>query len=190
MADIPNRLTGWYLRSGFSLLVAALVAVPVSAAQARDGWFGAEKPGARAVNYGAIPPKGEAANPETIYLRISCSKDGRFLDVFVAETSAALKPGRQVRVTMSAKGVKTSVAGRTLANQLAGVPSLQFRISISASVLAAMTPQGTLRLSAGRWREATSLGGIGGQLKTVLRSCQRIGRKAKWTKPDTAGTSA
>jgi len=169
-------------------MIAAFVLIgPVSAAQARDGWFGAEKPGARAVNYGEIPPKGEPANPETIYLRLSCSKDGRFLDVFVAETSAALKPGRQVRVTLSAKGVKTSVAGRTLANELAGVPSLQFRISVGAPVLAAMKPPAALRLSAGRWRETTSLRGVGNQLKTVLQSCRATGRKAARTLPAPGG---
>lgn len=186
MAQKPYRPAGLCRRFGLGLLVAMLFTVPVSAAQGKDGWFGAEKPGARALNFGEIPPSGEPANPETIYLRLSCSKDGRFLGFFVGETSAALKPGRQVRVTVSVKGVKTSVAGRTLANQLAGVPSLQFRLPIGARVLAAMKSPATLRLSAGRWHETRSLRGIGKQLKTVLRSCRGTGRKAGAAGPPAA----
>jgi hypothetical protein len=151
----------------------ALTVLPLSASQARDGWHGADRPGARALFYGALPPKGRQPNPETIQLMLRCADTGKAIVLFVAETSAKLKPGKKVRVVLSVGKVRSAVTGETKANQLAGVASLRARFSARARVFAAMTDRRTLRISAGGWHNTTPLKGIDGRLKRLLASCRK-----------------
>ena len=154
------------------LLATLLCAFSVSPAEAKDGWFGADKPGARALFYGEVPPAGEPPNAETIYLSLSCAKKGKKIVLFVAETSGKLKPGTTVQVVMSAAMARSRAKGKVLPNQLAGIPSIEAAFPLNAAVFAAMTKTATLRIRAGAWRQATPLKGIGNRLKTVLAVCR------------------
>jgi hypothetical protein len=145
----------------------------VSPAQAKEGWHGADRPGARALFYGELPPKGEPPNPETIQLLLRCAEIRKAIVLFVAETSAKLKPGRAVRVVLSVAGIRSAARGRTMANQLAGVSSLRVSFPIRARVFAAMSEPRTLRISAGGWQSTTSLKGLGGRLKRLLAACRK-----------------
>jgi hypothetical protein len=160
--------------TGSGLALAALLSVlPLSAPQAKDGWHGADRPGARALFYGELPPKGQQPNPETIQLMLRCADTGEAVVLFVAETSAKLKPGKKVRVVLSVGKVRSAVTGETKANQLAGVASLRARFSARARVFKAMTDRRTLRISAGGWHNTTPLKGIDGRLKHLVASCQK-----------------
>ena len=165
-------MSAYLSRSGpvLAILTAMLLACP---AQARDGWHGAETPGARALFYGEVPAKGEPPNPETIQLVLRCADKRKAIVVFVAETSAKLKPGRSVRVVLSVAGVRSEASGRTMANQLAGVPSLRVSFPIRARVFAAMNEPRTLRIRAGAWQSTTPLKGLGGRLKRLLAACRK-----------------
>lgn len=157
-----------------SLVLAILLAgVFVSPAQAKEGWHGAERPGARALFYGELPPKGEPPNPETIQLLLRCAEKRKAIVLFVAETSAKLKPGKAVRVVLSVAGIRSAAKGKTMANQLAGVSSLKASFSLRARVFAAMTEPRTLRIRAGGWQSTTSLKGLGGRLKRLLAACRK-----------------
>lgn len=157
---------------GFALAL-LLASAFVSPAHAKEGWHGADRPGARTLFYGELPPAGEAPNPETIQLILRCADKGKAIVLFVAETSAKLKPGKFVRVVLSVARVRSETIGRTMANQLAGVPSLRARLPIRARVFAAMKERRTLRISAGKWRSALSLKGLGGRLKRLLAACRK-----------------
>jgi len=156
-------------------LVAALLLATNSAAlaEAKSAWFGADAPGARSLFYGAVPPKGEAPNPETIQLLLRCADQGKAIAVFVAETSEKLQPGKAVRVTFSAGKSNSSATGRTMANQLAGVPSLRVTLPLNARVFAGMGERETLRISAGGWESATPLTGLGQRMKHLLAGCRK-----------------
>jgi hypothetical protein len=155
------------------ILTVILLGLPLSAAQAKDGWHGADRPGARALFYGELPPKGQQPNPETIQLMLRCADKGKAVVLFVAETSEKLKPGKSVRVVLSVGKVRSATNGETKPNQLAGVPSLRARFSAQARVFAAMTDRATLRISAGGWQSTTPLNGIDGRLKHLVASCQK-----------------
>ncbi|HUT51484.1 MAG TPA: hypothetical protein VM325_19320 [Alphaproteobacteria bacterium] len=150
-----------------------LAGVFVSPAHAKDGWHGAERPGARALFYGEVPPTGRQPNPETIQLILRCADKGRAIVVFVAETSAKLKPGRALRVLLSVAGVRSAAMGRTTANQLAGVPSLRATLPLHARVFAAMTEPRTLHIQAGGWQRSLPLNGLGGRLKRLTAGCRK-----------------
>jgi len=154
------------------VLATALAILLVSPAQARDGWFGSARPGSKAVFYGEVPRPGERANDETIYLSLDCAGKGRGVAISVSETSKKLKPGRKVRVVVSAAGVRSTAIGKTQTNELAGVPGLEVILPAHARVFAAMRQTATLRISAGGWREATPLRGIGNRLKVLLAACR------------------
>ena len=154
------------------LVLAALFAAQlVSPAQSRDGWFGADKPGARSLSYGEVPQAGERPNDETIYLSLSCVDKGNAIDVWVSESSEKLKPGKNVRVVLSAAGVSSVAMGKTVPNELAGIPGIQVTFPVDARVFAAMTETETLGISAGGWRDSTPLKGLGNRLKTLLAAC-------------------
>lgn len=152
-------------------LAAVLAIVLVSPAQARDGWFGADKPGARALYYGEVPAPGEQPNAETIYLSLACADKGNAIEVWVSESSNKLIPGRKLRVVLSAAGVSSAAMGKTVANELAGIPSIRASYPPAAAVFAAMTETASLRISTGGWRSSTPAKGLGKRLKTLLAAC-------------------
>ena len=158
------------LAPALAILLASLFGSP---AFAKEGWHGADRPGARTLFYGELPPAGEQPNPETIQLILRCADKGKAIVLFVAETSAKLKPGKFVRVVLSVSRVRSETIGRTMANQLAGVSSLRARFSLRARVFAAMTEPRSLRISAGNWQSAIPLKGIGGRLKRLLAACRK-----------------
>lgn len=178
-----DRTGGWARLAVLIVAPALLLAlVPVTggtAAQAKEGWFGGARPGASSVSYGEIPPAGERANPETIYLHLSCTNGGHAVGFFVSETGRALRPGRRVQVTVVAGRVTQRVRGKTLANELAGAPSLQFRVPMRARLLGAINPRNTLTIASGRWRKSFSLRSLGGQFNTVLATCRKMKLKLK-----------
>jgi len=145
----------------------------VPPALAKEGWFGADRPGVRALFYGEMPPAGEPPNPETIQLLLRCADKRKAIVLFVAETSAKLKPGKRVRVVLSVGRVRSATMGRTKANQLAGVASLRANFSLRARVFAAMTEPRALRISAGGWQSTTPLKGLGGRMKRLLAGCRK-----------------
>ena len=155
------------------VLAVLLASMLVSPAYAKEGWHGAKGPGARTLFYGEMPPAGEPPNPETIQLILRCADKGKAIVLFVAETSAKLKPGKFVRVVLSVSRVRSETIGRTMANQLAGVSSLRARFSLRARVFAAMTEPRTLRISAGNWQSTMPLKGLGGRLKRLLAACRK-----------------
>jgi len=90
----------------------------------------------------------------------------------VAETSAKLKPGRSVRVIAAINGVSHTAQGKTLNNELAGVPSLQVTFPANAKMFAVVTARGTLALAAGGWKQSTRLRGIGKRMARLVRACR------------------
>lgn len=136
-------------------------------AQSADGWFGPSG----TLLYGDVPPAGEQSNPETIFLSMSCAETGKSVVLFVAETGSVLQPNQPVRVELVAGGVMSAAVGRTLPNELAGVPSIQVSFPVNAKVFGAMTEKATLELRADAWRKTLPLAGIGGRLTALLTLC-------------------
>jgi hypothetical protein len=153
--------------------LAVLLFLPCTPALAKDGWHGAERPGARALFYGELPPKGQQPNPETIQLMLRCADKGKAVVLFVAETSAKLKPGKKVRVTLSVRRAQSTATGRTVANQLAGIPSLRVTFPLNARVFAAMTEPLVLKIRAGGWQRLVGLVGLGDRMNRLLKGCRK-----------------
>ena len=136
-------------------------------AHSADGWFGPSG----TLLYGDVPPAGEQPNPENIVLSMSCAEKGKAIVLFVAETGPVLQPNQPVRVELSAGGVTSAAVGRTLPNELAGVPSIRVNFPVSAKVFGAMSEKSSLELRADAWRKTLPLSGIGGRLTALLALC-------------------
>jgi hypothetical protein len=152
-------------------LAVVLSAASALAAPVKYGWFGADAPGARSLFYGALPAAGEAPNPETIQLLLRCADKGKAIVVFIAETSAAVKPGEKLRVALSIARIRSTAVGRTMANQLSGVPSIRVTFPLHARVFAAMTEPRLLSIRAGGWQRKVPLTGLDGRLKRLVAAC-------------------
>ena len=158
------------------LAITVVVSVQLAqSAQAREGWFGSGRTGSTAIYYGEVPRAGERANEETIQLALTCARNSTGIEISVSETSKALKPDKRVTVKLSAGGVSASATGKTLANELAGIPSLSVTFPATSSVFVAMKANRTLGISVGRWRSRTSPRGIGNRMTRLLADCQRKG---------------
>lgn len=154
------------------MCAAALVVHTATPAQSREGWFGSDRPGRSAIFYGEVPAKGEPANDETIYLSLACAKTKNFIEVLLSESSNDLKPNRTVQVILSAGGVATSAWGKTLTNDLAGVPSLEVLLPAHSAVFSAMLDAQSLEIRVGAWKTKTPLKDSRGYLKTLLENCR------------------
>lgn len=156
--------------SAFTMIL--LAAAP---AQARDGWFGSSRKGDATIFYGDVPKQGEPANAETIALSLGCGKAKGTVSLFVTETNDKLKPGQAIRVIIAINGASHTAPGRTLANELAGVPSVQATFPATAKPFALVTESGTLALAAGAWTAKFALRGIGARMARLIRECGKEG---------------
>ena len=156
------------------MVLFVLFAVQLAApAQAREGWFGSDQPGKTGIFYGEIPPTGEPANDEMIHISLNCNKSRDAIYVLLSESSKQLKPNKSVRVTISAAGVSSSAMGKTLPNELAGIPSLEILLPLDAAVLRAMLNASSLTIRVDTWKSTTTLQGIAGRLKALLKACSK-----------------
>ncbi len=114
---------------------------------------------------------GESA--EDMPLQLSCKRRSGVIDVFVAETSKALKPNRQIDATLAAASVRSSVAGKTLPNEDAGVPSFQSTMQATDPLLDALAGANSLSIDVGASHQQIPLKGIGNKSREFATLCRK-----------------
>ena len=62
-------------------------------------------------------------------LIFTCKPRSNSVHIFVGETDASLKPNQKATASLSAGSASASISGKTLANELAGVPSFTGELS-------------------------------------------------------------
>src|SRR5262249_55921665 len=61
-------------------------------------------------------------NAEELVISFSCKPGSKTIHIFIAETGEDLKPRKPLTASLTAGTVTSKVPGRTLPNELAGVP--------------------------------------------------------------------
>jgi hypothetical protein len=103
---------------------------------------------------------------------LNCKVRSGVIKVFVAETSKALKPNRPINATLAAGSVRSSVAGKTVPNEDAGVPSFESTLQASDPLLDALTGTNSLSIDVGASHQQVPLKGIGNKSREFATLCR------------------
>jgi hypothetical protein len=114
---------------------------------------------------------GESA--EDMPIQLNCKRRSGVIKVFVAETSEALKPNRRIDATLAAGSVRSSVAGKTLPNEDAGVPSFQSTMQATDPLLDALAGANSLSIDIGASHQQIPLKGIGDKSREFAALCRK-----------------
>jgi hypothetical protein len=114
---------------------------------------------------------GESAEDMTIAL--DCKLHSGVIGVFVAETSEALKPNRRINATLMAGSVRSSVQGKTVPNEDAGVPSFQGTLQATDALLDALAGANSLSIDVGASHQQVPLKGIGNKSRAFVTQCRK-----------------
>jgi hypothetical protein len=114
---------------------------------------------------------GESAEDTPIVL--SCKLRSGVVDVFVAETSKALKPNQRINATLAANSVRSSVPGKTVPNEDAGVPSFQSTLQATDQLLDALAGASSLSIDVGASHQEVPLKGIGTKSREFATLCRK-----------------
>jgi hypothetical protein len=114
---------------------------------------------------------GESA--EEMPILLDCKLHSGVIGVFVAETSKALKPNRRIDATLAAGSVRSSVSGKTLPNEDAGVPSFQSTLQAADPLLDALAGANSLSIDVGASHQQVPLKGIGNKSQQFATLCRK-----------------
>jgi hypothetical protein len=114
---------------------------------------------------------GESGEDTPIVL--SCKLHSGVIKVFVAETSEALKPNQAINATLAAGSVRSSVPGKTVPNEDAGVPSFQSTLQATDPLLVALTGTNSLSIDVGASHQQVPLKGIGNKSQEFTALCRK-----------------
>jgi len=106
-------------------------------------------------------------------LALICKPHSNSVKIFVGETDKSLKPKMQVTATFSAGAAKATVAGKTLANELAGVPSFEGDLPATDPLFDAMASAPSISLKVAKSVKTISLKTIGSKALAFSKACRK-----------------
>jgi hypothetical protein len=162
-------------KSVFGLLIAALPAglaatAPAARAAEERQWIlgGVENKNADSVYLGyGIPETDDSFGSFT------CKPASGEVKIWIAETSAKLKPGTPVTAVLSAGGAKTRVAGRLTPNEEAGVPSFEGTFKAADPIMKALAGAAALEVVVGPSKQSAPLAGAADKFTKFAAACAR-----------------
>jgi hypothetical protein len=112
-------------------------------------------------------------SPEDMAIALDCKLHSGVIGVFAAETSEALKPNRRINATLAAGSVRSSVPGKTVPNEDAGVPSFQGTLQATDPLLDALAGANSLSIDVGASHKQVPLKGIGNKSREFVTLCRK-----------------
>jgi hypothetical protein len=123
-------------------------------------------------NHEAVLVYGGESDEDTPIV-LSCKLHSGIIGVFVAETSKALKPNRPINATLAAGSVRSSLPGKTVPNEDAGVPSLQSTLQATDPLLDALAGANSLSIDVGASHQEVPLKGMGNKSREFATLCRK-----------------
>jgi hypothetical protein len=163
-------------RSRAALLCLTFLATGLASASAKDAAKNAAKD--HAASWSTINEKDQATlrygdDSEESVVVFSCKPRSDAVRIFVGETDASLKPNEKTTAQVSAGSQKTTVRGRTVPNELAGVPSFMGGLEASDPLFAALTGSGDLVIKVAKSRTVVPLKSIGSKAADFSKACRK-----------------
>src|SRR5689334_15843557 len=154
-----------------TLLCLAILATSLAAASAMDSIK-------NAASWSKINDKDQVTlrygdDSEESVVVFSCRPRSDAVRIFVGETDASLKPNEKATAAISAGGQKATVRGRTVPNELAGVPSFMGGLSAADPLFAALTGSDNLVIKVAKARTVVPLKSIGGKGADFIKACRK-----------------
>ena len=106
-------------------------------------------------------------------LALSCKPRSNSVKIFIGETDASLKPKMQVTASITVGAAKASVAGKTLANELAGVPSFEGNLPATDPLFDAMASAPSISLKVAKSAKSIPLKTIGSKAMAFSKACRK-----------------
>jgi hypothetical protein len=112
-------------------------------------------------------------SPEDMPIALDCKLHSGVIGVFAAETSESLKPNQRINATLAAGSARSSVPGKTIPNEDAGVPSFQGTLQATDPLLDALAGATSLSIDVGTSHKQTPLKGIGNKSREFATLCRK-----------------
>jgi hypothetical protein len=106
-------------------------------------------------------------------LVLSCKPRSNSVKIFVGETDKSLKPKMQVTATFSAGAAKATVAGKTLPNELAGVPSFTGDLQATDPLFDALASAPSISIKVAKTAREIPLKTIGSKAGAFSKACRK-----------------
>jgi hypothetical protein len=106
-------------------------------------------------------------------LVLSCKPRSNSVRFLIGETDASLKPKMQVTATVTVGTAKATVAGKTLPNELAGVPSFVGELPATDPLFDAMATAPMIAVKVAKTAKDISLKTIGSKALAFSKACRK-----------------
>jgi hypothetical protein len=106
-------------------------------------------------------------------LVLSCKLRSNSVRFFIGETDASLKPKMQVTASVTVGAAKASVAGKTVPNELAGVPSFVGELPATDPLFDAMARAPAIALKVAKTAKEIPLKTIGSKALAFSKACRK-----------------
>jgi hypothetical protein len=106
-------------------------------------------------------------------LILSCKPRSNSIRFFIGETDASLKPKMQVTASFTVGAAKAAVAGKTVPNELAGVPSFIGDLPATDPLFDAMTGAPAIAIKVGKTAKTIPLKTLGSKAAAFAKACRK-----------------
>jgi hypothetical protein len=106
-------------------------------------------------------------------LILSCKPRSNSVRFFIGETDASLKPKMQVTATVTVGTAKATVAGKTMPNETAGVPSFAGEMSATDPLFDAMASAPSIAVKVAKTAKDIPLKTIGSKALAFSKACRK-----------------
>ena len=156
-----------YARSPVSLLAVVLSLASIVSARAEDKpkWTMMSSSNQVSLVYGD--------GSEESDLVLSCKPRSNSVRLFIGETDASLKPKMQVTASVTVGAAKATIAGKTVPNELAGVPSFVGELPATDPLFDAMATAPMIALKVAKTAKDISLKTIGSKALAFSKACRK-----------------
>jgi hypothetical protein len=106
-------------------------------------------------------------------LIFSCKPRSNSVHIFIGETDASLKPNQKATASLSAGSASASISGKTIANELAGVPSFIGELSATDPLFDALTGAPAIAIKVAKTAKSIPLKTMGSKAAAFGRACRK-----------------
>ena len=106
-------------------------------------------------------------------LALICKPHSNSVKIFVGETDKSLKPKMQVTATFTAGAAKAAVAGKTLPNELAGIPSFEGELAATDPLFDAMASAPSISIKVAKTARDIPLKTMGSKAAAFSKACRK-----------------
>jgi hypothetical protein len=106
-------------------------------------------------------------------LILSCKPRSNSVRFFIGETDASLKPRMQVTASFTVGAAKAAVPGKTVPNELAGVPSFTGDLPATDPLFDAMAGAPAIALKVGKAAKEIPLKTMGSKAAAFSKACRK-----------------